>query len=71
VVRKLPQQPWILLTDGNDSTSKASLNVASVQASGIVIFAIDTRYVTRKRAGLEEEQRLTAESGGRCFEFVL
>jgi hypothetical protein len=26
--------------------------------------------VTRKRVGFEEEQRLTAESGGRCFEFV-
>ncbi len=33
--------------------AKASLNdaVASVQASGIVIFAIDIRSVTRKRAG--------------------
>ena len=62
----------ILLTVGNDSGSKASLNdaIASVRASGIVIFAIDTRYVRRKRAGFEEEQRLAEESGGRCFEFV-
>ena len=35
----------ILLTDGNDRSSQAWLNaaIASVQASGIVIFAIDTR----------------------------
>jgi hypothetical protein len=62
----------ILLTDGNDRSSKAWLNdaIASVQASGIVIFAIDTRYVRRKRAGFEGEQRQAARSGGRCFEFV-
>jgi hypothetical protein len=51
-------------------TSNGGTSAVPVQASGIVIFAIDTRYVTRKRAGFEEEQRLTAESGGRCFEFV-
>src|SRR5882762_7970418 len=43
--------------------------IASIQARGVVIFAIDTRFVTRKRAGFEEEQRLGLESGGRFFEF--
>jgi len=43
--------------------------IASIQARGVVIFAIDTRFVTRNRAGFEEEQRLGLESGGRCFEF--
>ena len=62
----------ILLTDGNDSSSKASLKdaIESVQANDIVIFAIDTRFVHRKRAGQAEERKLAEESGGQCFEFV-
>jgi hypothetical protein len=31
---------------------------------------IDTRFVTRKHAGLEGEQKLANASGGRCFGFV-
>ena len=60
----------ILLTDGNDGTSKVPLRdaIVAVQVGDIVIF---TRFITRKRAGHEEEQRVAEETGGKCFEFVL
>jgi Ca-activated chloride channel homolog len=66
------RQIVIVLTDGNDSASRASLKdaIASVQANDIVVFAIDIRFVMRIRAGFEEELRLAEESGGRCFQFV-
>jgi Mg-chelatase subunit ChlD len=66
------RQIVILLTDGSDGTSKASLKeaIASAQANGIIVVAIDTRFVTRVRAGHEEEQTLAEERGGECFEFV-
>jgi VWFA-related protein len=66
------RQIVILLSDGNDSSSKASLKdaIAAAQANQIIVFAIDTRFITRIRAGHEEEERLAEESGGECFEFV-
>jgi hypothetical protein len=63
----------ILLTDGNDGTSKVPLRdaILAVQVGDIVIFAIDTRFITRKRAGHEEEQKVAEETEGKCFEYVL
>jgi hypothetical protein len=36
----------------------------------MIVFAIDTRFVTRKNTGLDEERKLAEESGGRYVGFV-
>ena len=42
-----------------------------MHVSDLVVFTIDTRFITRKRADDEEDPSVAEATGAKCFEFVL